>query len=87
MYVLKKMIAGLTGVTIGSPFSKQRYEDTSRWLFKLFVKFRKERAIAIESYVEDPEESPIFSRYPGFVGDRSADRLRKSDTKWLLRKE
>jgi chemotaxis protein MotA len=41
-------------------------------MFDLFAKSRKEGAIAIESDVEDPEKSPIFSRYPAFLGDHHA---------------
>jgi chemotaxis protein MotA len=69
MHILKKMIAGLLGVIKGSPFSKQRYVDTLKMMFDLFAKSRKEGAIAIESDIEDPEKSPIFSRYPAFLGD------------------
>ena len=72
MYLLKKMIAGLLGIIKGSPFSKQRYVDTLKMLFDLFAKSRKEGAIAIESDVEDPEKSPIFSRYPAFLADHHA---------------
>jgi len=72
MHVLKKLIGGLIGVIKGSPFSKQRYVDTLKMLFDLFAKSRKEGAIAIEGDVEDPEKSPIFSRYPKFLGDHHA---------------
>src|ERR1700693_5021574 len=72
MHILKKLIAGLLGVIKGSPFSKQRYLDTLKMMFDLFAKSRKEGAIAIESDVEDPEKSPIFSRYPVFLGDHHA---------------
>src|ERR1700689_292880 len=72
MHILKKLIAGLMGVIKGSPFSKQRYVDTLKMMFDLFAKSRKEGAIAIESDVEDPEKSPIFSRYPVFLGDHHA---------------
>ncbi len=72
MHILKKMIAGLLGIIKGSPFSKQRYVDTLKMLFDLFAKSRKEGAIAIESDVEDPEKSPIFSRYPVFLADHHA---------------
>jgi chemotaxis protein MotA len=72
LHILKKMIAGLLGVIKGSPFSKQRYVDTLKMMFDLFAKSRKEGAIAIESDVEDPEKSPIFSRYPAFLGDHHA---------------
>src|ERR1700730_1809103 len=72
LHILKKMIAGLLGILKGSPFSKQRYVDTLKMIFDLFAKSRKEGAIAIESDVEDPEKSPIFSRYPAFLGDHHA---------------
>jgi chemotaxis protein MotA len=72
MYILKKIVGGLMSVIKGSPFSKQRYVDTLKMLFDLFAKSRKEGAIAIESDVEEPEKSPIFSRYPAFLGDHHA---------------
>jgi chemotaxis protein MotA len=72
MYILKKLVGGLMSVIKGSRFSKQRYVDTLKMLFDLFAKSRKEGAIAIESDVEDPEKSPIFSRYPAFLGDHHA---------------
>jgi chemotaxis protein MotA len=72
MHILKKMVAGLTGVIKGSPFSKQRYVETLKMMFDLCAKSRKEGAIAIESDIEDPERSPIFSRYPVFLHDHHA---------------
>jgi chemotaxis protein MotA len=72
MHILKKLVGGIMGVIKGSPFSKQRYVETLKMLFDLFAKSRKEGAIAIESDVEDPEKSPIFSRYPTFLHDHHA---------------
>jgi flagellar motor component MotA len=72
MHVLKKMVGGLMSTLKGSPFAKQRYVDTLKMMFDLFTKSRKEGAIAIESDVEDPEKSPIFSRYPAFLKDHHA---------------
>jgi chemotaxis protein MotA len=69
MHILKNLIAGLLGVIKGSPFTKQMYVDTLKMMFDLFAKSRKEGAIAIEADVEDPEKSPIFSRYPAFLKD------------------
>jgi chemotaxis protein MotA len=69
MHIIKKMTGGLLGVLKGSPFSKQRYTETLKMMFDLFTKSRKEGAIAIEGDVEDPEKSPIFSKYPGFLAD------------------
>src|SRR5271163_3782320 len=72
MHILKKLAGGLVGVLKGSPFSKQRYVETLKMMFDLFAKSRKEGAIAIEGDVEEPEKSPIFSRYPAFLGDHHA---------------
>jgi chemotaxis protein MotA len=72
MHILKKIIGGLTGVMKGSPFPKKRYVETLKMLFDLFAKSRKEGAIAIESDVEEPEKSPIFSKYPAFLKDHHA---------------
>ena len=72
IYILKKIAGGFTGVIKGSPFPKKRYLETLKMLFDLFAKSRKEGAIAIESDVEDPEKSPIFSKYPAFLKDHHA---------------
>lgn len=72
IYILKKLTGGLLGVLKGSPFSQQRYVETLKMMFDLFAKSRKEGAIAIEGDVEDPEKSPIFSRYPAFLNDHHA---------------
>jgi chemotaxis protein MotA len=69
MHIIKKLVGGLLGILKGSPFTKQRYTETLKMMFDLFAKSRKEGAIAIESDVEDPEKSPIFSKYPAFLAD------------------
>src|ERR1700729_105529 len=72
MHILKKMISGLLGILKGSPFSNQRYVETLKVMFALFANPLKEGAISFESDVEDPEKSPIFSRYPAFLADHHA---------------
>ena len=65
--ILKKILAGMTGVLKGSPFQKKRYLETLKMLFDLLAKSRKEGAIAIEGDIEEPDKSPILSRYPMFL--------------------
>ena len=72
MHVLKKIAAGLVNVLKGSPFPKKRYVDTLKMMFDLLARSRKEGAIAIESDIEEPDKSPIFSRYPAFLNDHHA---------------
>lgn len=69
MHILKKIAAGLIGILKGSPFSQKRYIETLKMLFDLLSRARKEGAIAIEADVEQPEQSPILSRYPNFLRD------------------
>jgi chemotaxis protein MotA len=69
MHVLKKIISDLIRVLGGSKFSKQRYTDSLKMMFVLFNKARKEGLVAIESDVEEPEKSPVFSKYPAFLKD------------------
>ena len=70
--ILKKMVAGLMGVLKGSPFHKQRYLETLKMMFDLLTKSRKEGAIAIEGDIEEPDKSPILSKYPTFLNDHHA---------------
>ncbi|MGA2671899.1 MAG: flagellar motor stator protein MotA [Terracidiphilus sp.] len=71
-HILKRIVAGLVGILKGSPFPKKRYVDTLKMLFDLLARSRKEGAIAIEADIEEPEQSPIFSRYPVFLKDHHA---------------
>jgi chemotaxis protein MotA len=72
IHVLKKIVSGLFGVVKGSPFPKKRYVETLKMMFDLLAKSRKEGAIAIEGDIEDPDKSPILSRYPKFLADHHA---------------
>lgn len=69
MHIIKKMISSVLGVLKGSPFSKQRYTETLKMLFDLLARARKEGAVSIEPDIEDPEKSPVFSKYPAFLKD------------------
>jgi len=70
--ILKKIVAGLVDVLKGSPFQKKRYLETLKMLFDLLAKSRKEGAIAIEGDIEEPDKSPILSKYPTFLKDHHA---------------
>jgi len=67
LYVLKKIVAGVSQILRGSKFSKQRYLGTLKMMFQLFNKARKEGLVAIEMDIEDPAKSPLFKRYPDFL--------------------
>jgi chemotaxis protein MotA len=69
VHVLKKIASSLVLVIGGSKFTKQRYLDSLRMMFNLFNKARKEGLVGIENDIEEPEKSPLFSKYPSFIND------------------
>jgi len=72
LYILKQIAAGIGGAFGGSKFSKEKYLETLRMLFELFTRARKEGLMALETDSDDPEKSPVFSKYPKFLKDHHA---------------
>jgi chemotaxis protein MotA len=52
--------------------SKDEYLEILGSLNSIFTKMRKEGLIAIEADIENPEQSPIFSKYPGILKNHHA---------------
>ncbi|HEX4320631.1 MAG TPA: flagellar motor stator protein MotA [Acidobacteriaceae bacterium] len=69
LHVLKKIVSGMMGVLKGSKYSKARYLEALKMMFNLFNKSRREGLVAIESDIEEPSKSAIFSKYPAFLKD------------------
>jgi chemotaxis protein MotA len=69
LHILKKIAAGAAGVFGGSKFTKQRYIDSLKMMYELFNKARKEGLMGLESDVEEPSKSPVFSKHPQFLKD------------------
>jgi chemotaxis protein MotA len=85
LHILKSIAAGIAGVFSGSKFGKQRYIETLKMMFDLLNKARKEGLMALESDVEEPDKSPIFSTQPAFlkhhhIRDFVCDSLRMAIT-------
>ncbi len=69
MYILKKIIGALTSILKGSKYTRARYIETLKMMFQIFNKARKEGLAGIETDIEEPAKSPVFSKYPNFVGN------------------
>jgi len=69
IHILKQIAGGLGGVFGSSKFDKQRYIDSLKMMYELLTKARKEGLVALESDVEEPEKSPLFSKYKNFVSN------------------
>ncbi len=66
---IKATTAALPSVFKNSPYNKALYMDVLALLFEVLTKVRKEGLMSIEGDVENPEASPIFSKYPNVISD------------------
>jgi chemotaxis protein MotA len=67
--VIKATIGALPSIFKGTKFKKAAYIDLLAMLFEVLAKVRKEGLMSIESDVENPEQSPVFSKYPSISND------------------
>ncbi len=72
LHTLKQMISGLIAAFGSSKYAMPRYIDSLKMMFELLQKARKEGLVALETDIEDPEQSPLFSTYKDFVKDHHA---------------
>jgi chemotaxis protein MotA len=70
--IVKEIIAGLIGILKGSSYSKARYVDSLKMLYELLNKARRQGLVALESDIEEPDKSPIFTKYKAFTSDHHA---------------
>jgi chemotaxis protein MotA len=69
LHVIKKIAAGVARSLKGSQFTKAFYLETLKMSYEILNKARKDGLLAIESDIEEPEKSAIFSKYPKFLKD------------------
>src|SRR6201998_2335880 len=69
LHILKQLVGGILGALKGSPYGKQKYLESMKMLFELFSRARKEGLMALEADSDNPEQSPVFSKYPAFLKD------------------
>ena len=65
--LLKKIVEKMLATLKGSSVSKQTYLDLLKLMFEVFQVSRKDGLIALESHIENPDQSAIFTQYPQFV--------------------
>ncbi|MBU2642764.1 MAG: flagellar motor stator protein MotA [Deltaproteobacteria bacterium] len=66
---IKATMKALPTIFKGSKYSKALYMDTLALLFELLTKIRKEGLMSVESDVDSPENSPLFTKYPTIMAD------------------
>src|SRR5664279_3601296 len=72
VHTLKQMLSGLIGVFASSKYSITRYVDSLKMMFERLQKARKEGLVALETDIEEPDKSPLLSKYKDFVSDHHA---------------
>jgi len=66
---IKATMKSLPSLFKGSKFNKALYMDLLALLFEILTKIRKDGMMSIENDVENPEASPLFSKYPKILHD------------------
>jgi len=69
MKVVKASVAGVAKCFKGSKHNKARYMELLALLYDILQKARKEGLMSIEKDVEDPQNSPLFQKYPNVGND------------------
>jgi chemotaxis protein MotA len=69
---IKATLASLPTLFKGSRYNKALYMELMGLLYEILAKVRKEGLMSIENEVENPGESPIFSKYPKILADHHA---------------
>ncbi|HRE17682.1 MAG TPA: flagellar motor stator protein MotA, partial [Rhodocyclaceae bacterium] len=67
--VIKRTLGALPSVLKGSKYTKALYIDLLAMLFEILAKVRKEGLMSIETDIDNPDASPIFSKYPDIQHD------------------
>ncbi len=67
LHILKQIAGGVIVVFKGSKFTKQRYVDSLRLTYELLNKARRQGLMSLETDIEDPDKSPIFSKDAEFL--------------------
>jgi chemotaxis protein MotA len=72
LHILKALVGNIIGVFGGAKYSKDTYLDTLKMMFELFSRARKDGLMALETDSDEPEKSPVFSKYPKFLKNHHA---------------
>ncbi len=67
--ILVGVVKQFSRVMKGTPHSKDAYLELLTLLYSIFKLARSKGMLALESHVENPEESTLFQNYPLFMND------------------
>ena len=67
--VVKASLTGIIALLKPAKYQRQDYVDIFKLLYDILVKARKEGMLAIESHIDDPHASSLFTQYPRILAD------------------
>jgi chemotaxis protein MotA len=70
--ILKKALGATLGLLKPNPFTQKAYGELLQLLYDVFQTARKDGLIALEAHIENPKESSLFKKYPGFCHHHAA---------------
>ncbi len=70
--VIKRALMSFPVLIKGSKYDKAMYMELLALMYELFLKARKEGVMALESHIDEPSSSDIFSKYPRVAADHHA---------------
>lgn len=69
LHILKEIAGGVGVVFKGSKFTKERYITSLRLTYELLNKARRQGLMSLETDIEEPDKSPVFSKDPEFLNN------------------
>ena len=75
MHVIKATMGGLKSVVAGARYHESNYVDLLTLLYRLIRLVTSKGTMAVESHVENPQESAIFKDHPTILANMEVVRL------------
>ncbi|MGD9741845.1 MAG: flagellar motor stator protein MotA [Dongiaceae bacterium] len=71
-FVLKRTVNAVLRILKGAKHNKESYIELLSLLYQIFKLAKTKGMLALESHVENPEESTLFQQFPKFASDHHA---------------
>jgi chemotaxis protein MotA len=84
MGTLKAAFGATLGLLKPNPYSHTAYSELLQVLYEIFQKARKDGLVGLESHIEEPSKSDVFTKFPTFSGNAAAVALLADTLKVLL---
>ena len=72
LHILKQIVGCLIGTFGRARYSQARYTESLKMMYELLNKARKEGLVALEADIEEPETSPLLTKYTDFMKEHHA---------------